>query len=150
MIAILFSASSVFGQNEYSLIPRKSDYVGPWREGPSILFDTTKVKQKLIRGERGTFVYSFVNDGTEPLIISIVKSSCGCLVPSYPKDIIYPGYRCDIVGSLNTDGRVGPVHKTMTVASNAIDSQIVLHVMGQIDTVATQSVPAPPFSPYSR
>ena len=37
----------------------------------------------------GEFV--FTNNGTEPLLIKNAKGSCGCTVPSYPKEEILPG-----------------------------------------------------------
>src|SRR6188768_4476470 len=33
----------------------------------------------------------FKNTGTEPLIISGAKGSCGCTVPNWPKEPIMPG-----------------------------------------------------------
>src|SRR5882672_1505850 len=40
----------------------------------------------------GTYEFKFKNTGKEPLIISDAKGSCGCTVPTYPKDVpIKPG-----------------------------------------------------------
>ena len=40
----------------------------------------------------GTYEFKFKNTGKEPLIISNAKGSCGCTVPTYPKDVpIKPG-----------------------------------------------------------
>jgi len=43
------------------------------------------------QGEKVTHVYKFANTGNEPLIISNAKGSCGCTVPSWPKEPIPVG-----------------------------------------------------------
>ena len=40
----------------------------------------------------GTYEFKFKNTGKEPLIITDAKGSCGCTVPTYPKNVpIKPG-----------------------------------------------------------
>ena len=46
---------------------------------------------EIAKGSDGVRVFEFTNTGSEPLIISDVKSSCGCTVPEKPKDPIAPG-----------------------------------------------------------
>src|SRR5437867_1703185 len=43
------------------------------------------------QGGDGTYEFKFKNAGKEPLIISNAQGSCGCTVPSWPKDPIAPG-----------------------------------------------------------
>lgn len=134
MIAILFLSVSGFSQSLYDIKPRDSNYSGPWREGASIRFDTTKVKLEVQQGDNTLFIFSYVNDGNEPLILTSVKSSCGCLVPYATKDPIMPGQRSEIYGKYDSS-RIGPINKTITVVSNAIDEMVVLRVLGKIDSV---------------
>ena len=43
------------------------------------------------KGSNGVRVFTFKNTGTAPLIISTVKSSCGCTIPKKPEKPIMPG-----------------------------------------------------------
>ena len=42
------------------------------------------------QGESVEHVFTFINNGTEPLIISNAKGSCGCTVPEWPREPIPP------------------------------------------------------------
>lgn len=66
----------------------------------------------------GTCEFKFTNNGTEPLIISNAKGSCGCTVPSWPKEPIAPGASESIKVKYDTK-RVGPINKSVTITSNA-------------------------------
>lgn len=66
----------------------------------------------------GTCEFKFTNTGTEPLIISKAKGSCGCTVPSWPKEPIAPGESESIKVKYDTK-RVGPINKSVTITSNA-------------------------------
>jgi hypothetical protein len=99
---------------------------------PSILFDTTTVKLETYQGGPGDFEYWFTNDGSAPLIITMVKTSCGCLAPSYyPKEPIKPGERNVIKIRYDTN-RIGPINKSITVETNVSDYPVVLRVLGNI------------------
>ena len=62
--------------------------------------------------------FVFVNNGTKPLIITNTQGSCGCTVPTSPKEPIAPGAK-GIIGVKYATDRVGPFSKTVTVTSNA-------------------------------
>ena len=62
--------------------------------------------------------FVFVNNGNKPLIISNTQGSCGCTVPTTPKDPIAPGAK-GIIGVKYATDRVGPFTKNVTVSSNA-------------------------------
>ena len=101
---------------------------------PSILFDSTSLKLDTYKGGPGEFHFWFTNDGNEPLIITMVKTSCGCLVPYYPKEPIMPGERNEIKIKYDTY-RVGPINKTATVQTNVSDHPITLRVLGSVREV---------------
>jgi hypothetical protein len=79
----------------------------------------------------------FTNTGTEPLIISGAKGSCGCTVPNWPKDPIMPGESSQIEIRYDTK-RVGAINKTVTVTSNDPSSPAVIKVIGTINAVAQE------------
>ena len=46
---------------------------------------------KISQGEKVTYAFKFKNAGGSNLVINEAHGSCGCTVPSYPKDPIAPG-----------------------------------------------------------
>ena len=68
----------------------------------------------------GTCEFIFTNTGNEPLVISSAKGSCGCTVPSWPKEPIAPGETGSIKVKYDTK-RVGNIGKSVTLQSNAIN-----------------------------
>ena len=77
---------------------------------------------------------TFSNTGTEPLIISGAKGSCGCTVPNWPKEPIMPGETSQIEIRYDTK-RVGAINKTVTVTSNDPAGKHVIRVQGTINKV---------------
>ncbi len=82
-------------------------------------------------------VVKFTNTGTEPLIISGAKGSCGCTVPNWPKDPIMPGESSQIEVRYDTK-RVGAINKTITVTSNDPAGKHIIRVTGNISAVAQE------------
>ena len=81
----------------------------------------------------GIRVFEFTNTGDEPLIIKNAKSGCGCTVPEWPKDPIAPGGKGQIKVQYNMNP--GPISKTITIESNAINKpngMIPLRIKGTV------------------
>lgn len=83
--------------------------------------------------DNGVRVFEFTNIGNEPLIITNVISTCGCTVPSKPKEPIMPGKtgKIEVKYNMNT----GPIRKTITVESNAINydnGRVALKIKGEV------------------
>ncbi|WP_136483138.1 DUF1573 domain-containing protein [Cognatitamlana onchidii] len=79
-------------------------------------------------GER---FFSFTNTGEAPVVISNVKTSCGCTVPSYPKNAILPGESGHITIKYATS-KIGVFSKSIRVISNAQNSNQILKIKGEI------------------
>lgn len=90
-------------------------------------FDFGKIPQ----GEPVKHDFKFTNSGSEPLIISEVKSSCGCTVPTYPKTPIQPGAEGVISVTFNA-AAVNPFTKTITIRSNTKTPVKVLYIKGEV------------------
>jgi len=86
---------------------------------------------EISKGSDGVRIFEFTNTGDQPLIISEVKSSCGCTVPKKPKDPVAPGASSVIEVKYDTK-RVGPIRKTITVYSNADEPIKSLKIKGKI------------------
>ena len=80
--------------------------------------------------------FKFTNEGTEPLIISKAKGSCGCTVPKYPRGPIMPGEEASVRAVFNPKGKKGKIHKTVTITHNSgvpgESKQVKLNIGGRI------------------
>lgn len=83
------------------------------------------------QGSDGTYEFKFTNDGKTPLILSNVRSSCGCTVPSWTKEPVAPGKEGSIKVVYNTHN-LGGFNKSVTVSSNAKNSEVVLLIKGNV------------------
>jgi hypothetical protein len=73
---------------------------------------------KIQQGKPVTTSFTVKNTGKAPLIISSVQSSCGCTVPSYPKEPIPPHKTGTITATYNA-AAIGDFNKTITIIHNA-------------------------------
>lgn len=97
-----------------------------------IEFEQTTIDYGTIeRGADGVRVFKFTNTGDAPLIISDVKSTCGCTIPKKPKEPIMPGQTGEIEVKYDTK-RVAPIRKTVTVISNANTPTVALKIKGDV------------------
>lgn len=83
------------------------------------------------KGADGLRTFEFTNTGDAPLIISDVKSTCGCTVPQWTKEPIMPGQSGEIQVKYDTN-RVNPIRKTITVISNAVTPTVALKIKGTV------------------
>jgi len=110
--------------------------------GPKISFETTLHEYGDIElNSDGSFDFVFTNTGNEPLILSKPRSSCGCTIPSWPKEPILPGESNVIKVTYNTK-KAGPFNKTVTVYSNAKGkSSVVLRIKGKVISKPAEALP---------
>ena len=101
--------------------------------------DTTIDYGTIEKGADGVRVFEFTNTGNAPLIISNVKSSCGCTVPKKPDGPIAPGETGEIQVKYDTN-RVMPIRKTITVMSNADTPTVALKIKGEVIDPSKTSV----------
>ena len=100
----------------------------------SINFETEIINYgTIIQNSDGLRIFTFTNTGNAPLIISEVKTSCGCTVPTYSKEAILPGEEGEIKIKYDTK-RLGSFTKTVTVLSNANLARKTLKIKGTIVT----------------
>ncbi len=81
---------------------------------------------KITEGEKVTHTFKFKNIGRYPLIISDARASCGCTVPSYPKQPIDPEKTGEITVEFNSEGREGIQKKNVMIYSNGQQEAISL------------------------
>lgn len=69
------------------------------------------------QGEHQETTFKFKNTGDVPLIVSNVKSTCGCTVPKKPEAPVQPGEEGEIKVTFNGSGK-NQVTKRITVTAN--------------------------------
>jgi len=119
--------------------------------GPEIEFTKTVHDYGIIfEGGNGESEFEFKNVGSEPLVLSNVTSSCGCTVPSWPRDPIMPGKTAIIKVKYNTS-RIGAISKTVTVLSNAVENpKVELRIQGQVKPKQEEALPDKQQSPMQQ
>lgn len=105
----------------------------------AITFETDVVDYGTIeQGADGLREFKFKNTGKEPLIISNATGSCGCTVPTWPKEPIKPGESSSIKVKYDTK-RLGAINKSVTITSNATEATKVLRIKGNV--IAPKTTP---------
>ncbi len=75
---------------------------------------------------------TITNTGNAPLIITSVKPSCGCTVPSWPKNPIMPG-KSGVISIKYKDDKKGIFNKVVEVYSNDVKkSRRIIRIKGEI------------------
>jgi hypothetical protein len=105
-----------------------------------IKFKTDTIDYGIIdKGSDGERVFEFTNTGNAPLLITDVKSSCGCTVPEWPKTPVAAGAKSSIKVKYDTN-RIGKIRKTVTVYSNATEPIKALKINGEVMPANNKSV----------
>jgi hypothetical protein len=101
---------------------------------PTISFDKDTHDFGSIKEEDGKVKYDFqfTNTGGKPLIINQVRASCGCTSPDWTKEPVLPGKKGFVSATYDPLNRPGPFNKSLTVVSNATNSDIVLYIKGEV------------------
>jgi hypothetical protein len=102
------------------------------KSGPIMTLDSDVVDYgDIAHGSDPLRKISFKNTGTEPLIISNAKGSCGCTVPTWPREPILPGEVGEIEVRYDTK-RPGPINKTIKITTNEVVNTHTVRVTGNI------------------
>ena len=87
---------------------------------------------EVAEGEEVTHVFRFTNTGKMPLLITDARSTCGCTVPTVPKEPIPPGQGSEIKVVFNTRNRTGNQRKVVTITANTYPSQTKVALVGLV------------------
>ncbi|HAA15643.1 MAG TPA: DUF1573 domain-containing protein [Cytophagales bacterium] len=110
---------------------------------PTFNFEETSFDFGTIQeGTKAVHVFKFTNEGEAPLIISEAQGSCGCTVPSYPKEPIPVGATGEIRVEFNSQGRTGNQQKFVSLTANTNPSITRLSIKAQVDPAAGATTPA--------
>ncbi|MCL2413212.1 MAG: DUF1573 domain-containing protein [Bacteroidales bacterium] len=111
----------------------------PQAEGPKIEFDRLVHDYgEIEQGADGDAVFTFRNIGSEPLILSSVRTGCGCAGAFWPREPIMPGETGTITIRYDTN-RIGHIGRAGVVESNSVDNthRMTLRITGRVVPRAT-------------
>ncbi len=144
LVSLLSLGTALFATAQEGAAPVKADNPN----APEITFDKEVHDYGTIKqGADGNCEFKFKNTGKEPLIISNAKGSCGCTVPTYPKEPIMKGQTGVIKVHYDTK-RVGAFTKTVTIDSNGKTATKVLTIKGVVE--ATEEQPVDQATPFKK
>ncbi len=140
LLFILAMITGVSFAQELEAAPETPEAVS----GPVMQFESTEVDYGEIEQHSDPYrFFAFTNAGTEPLVIQAAKGSCGCTVPTYPKEPILPGESAEIKVRYDTK-RIGNFTKTVTLTTNEATPKHVLRIKGKVNAAPEEpeAVPA--------
>ncbi len=115
--------------------------------GPTTVmdFDATEFDFGLVdEGEKVSHTYNFKNTGSEPLILSNAKGSCGCTVPKWPKEPIAPGESGVITVEFNSKNKKGKRNQKVTITANTDPAQTFIYLKGEVKPKPTDEATSAP------
>ena len=114
--------------------PKYSGWISYTLSKSTINFEETEFDYGTVdQGEKVNHIYKFKNTGSEPLIISNAKGSCGCTVPSWPKEPIPVGGTGEIAVQFDSKGKKGNQSKRVTLTANTDPAQTFLTIKGVVN-----------------
>ena len=129
MKKVLLSLAIVFGMVSFISAQDPAGII----TGPGISVDKEVHDYGDIQyGGDGTCEFKVTNIGSEPLILSKCKGSCGCTVPKCDPNPILPQESSIITVKYDTK-RPGPINKSVTINSNATNEPVkVVRIKGNV------------------
>ena len=103
------------------------------QEGAHIKFEQTEYNFGDVsrKGDNRTCVFTFVNDGTEPLVILAATTTCSCLKIEYPRKPIAVGAKGEIKLLLESKKmEAGVFRRVVQIRSTSIGGTDVLTIKG--------------------
>jgi len=112
--------------------PNSASEVDP-EHMPVITFDNEVFDfGEIVQGEKVNHSFTFKNTGNNDLLISSAQGSCGCTVPTWPKNPIKPGETGKIDVEFDSNGKQGKQNKTVTLVANTIPNTTVIALKGEV------------------
>ena len=137
VLGIFMSCNNNEGDGNLStdLVTNPKSASQPSEKQPAITFEKTEHDfGTILQGEVVAYSFHFTNTGDLPLIVSDVKTSCGCTVGDYSRTPIEPGKQGTIKATYNSKGHHGFQSRSLTVITNTNPSRTVLQLKATVQT----------------
>jgi hypothetical protein len=116
----------------FGVLAQTTDEQAP-ESGAKITFkETVHEFGEINQGDVVTHIFEYENSGNEPLIISNVRTSCGCTAPNWSREPLAPGETGELTIRFNSRGKVGMQNKIITITSNAQNDQERVRITGNV------------------
>lgn len=101
---------------------------------PLISFEETELDAGAFSEDSGSkeFIFRFTNAGDSTLVITGLRTSCGCTVANYDRQPVAPGESREIHAVYDPTGRLGRFEKSIYVTSNAEPRKTELRIKGVV------------------
>ena len=101
---------------------------------PVMTFEKTQHNFGTIKQEEKVeYTFKFTNTGESDLVITDARASCGCTVPTYPKQPIKPGETGEIPVVFDAGKSLNKVSKTVTITANTNPAMQTLTIEANIE-----------------
>ncbi len=100
-------------------------------QNPAQFSTVTHSFGKIKKGVPASYVFTFKNTTTKPLVIEIATAECGCTTPDYPKVPIAKGATGKIKVTYNA-ALSGVFSKKVTVKFANYDKPVILTIQGEV------------------
>ncbi len=134
VICLFFVGSTMTAQNSQTKgkSAEHAQEAGSKAKAGVLSFETEEIDYGTIpQNADGVRVFKFTNTGEEPIVITQVKTSCGCTSPTYSKEPVLAGETGEIQIKYATN-RIGKFTKTVTIISNASEPNKVIKIKGEV------------------
>lgn len=129
LVSLVFVGLSFLGMSQETTVESES------LTGAKIFFAETSFDfGEITQGDKVEHVFEFENTGTEPLILSDVRTTCGCTAPEWPREPVMPKEKSQIRVIFNSSGKRGQQNKVITVMSNAVNSPARVKIVTNVLT----------------
>lgn len=87
--------------------------------------DSVRHYYPIVAGEELGITYQLVNTGKEPLVITDIQPSCGCIASSVSKKVVPPGDSIPLQFTFHSKKNIGYVRHTIRVFGNVLPKGVV-------------------------
>ena len=86
------------------------------------------------QGDRISHTFKFTNTGSQPLLISEVKTTCGCTATNWTREPVAPGATGEVSATFDSAGKRNIQRKVIAIHSNAINPQEIVILVSHVLT----------------
>lgn len=128
-ISLLILCLTFSLQAQINSIAKVNPEVAPVMTFKNTLYDWGTIKE----GEKTAYTFEFTNTGKTDLIITKIKGSCGCTVPSnWKKEPIKPNESSSFQVTFNSRNKPNKQSKTITVSCNTNSGRERVRITGVV------------------
>ncbi|MFD0992938.1 DUF1573 domain-containing protein [Tenacibaculum geojense] len=130
------AASKIKDENVAKAVERDNEIK---KGAPVISFDKEEYNfGKVAEGDVVETTFTLTNTGKSNLVITNAKATCGCTVPTWPKEPIAPGETGEIAVKFNTAGKPNKQSKTVTLYTNTARGLETVKITGMVTPKSAQ------------